>query len=402
MRKYLVGISLSLIVSMGVLFAYDQELVEAYGYAYTVGITTMPTIDQADMNGNLIRSHMAKMMSNYATEVLNLIPNTGKVCNFDDINGETEELKGFITKACQLGLMGVGISSFNPNGIVTRAQFGTVLSRALWGNIHNITSAQYYTEHLKALKDAGIMNMISNPNQLEIRGYVMLMMQRADEMMQTGDISMPTAQVIYSTTGSTTGNVTATLTGRNKIITGVNTYAHVFTENGSFIFYFQDLSGNLGSVTATVNNIVDWSKPTAIIKYSTTGATNSDVIVTLTGRSETLTGVNTYTHTFTGNGNFTFTFSDLAGNTGSIIATVNNIDKTIPTANVLLSPLSGAYISGNIVATLTGYSENLIITNNGGLNNYTFTGNGSFIFNFIDAAGNTGSTTATVTYWTGA
>ena len=96
--------------------------------------------------------------------------------------------------------MGVGISSFNPNGIVTRAEFGTVLSRALWGNIHNITSAQYYTEHLKALKDAGIMNMISNPNQLEIRGYVMLMMQRADEMMQTGDISMPTAQVIYSTT----------------------------------------------------------------------------------------------------------------------------------------------------------------------------------------------------------
>ena len=36
----------------------------------------MPTIDQANMNGKLIRAHMAKMMSNYATEILNLVPNT--------------------------------------------------------------------------------------------------------------------------------------------------------------------------------------------------------------------------------------------------------------------------------------------------------------------------------------
>ncbi|MEI6672750.1 MAG: hypothetical protein WCL02_05485 [bacterium] len=45
----------------------------------------MPTIDQANMNGKLIRAHMAKMMANYATEILNLIPNTGKACNFNDI-----------------------------------------------------------------------------------------------------------------------------------------------------------------------------------------------------------------------------------------------------------------------------------------------------------------------------
>ena len=53
----------------------------------------MPTIDQANMNGKLIRAHMAKMMANYATEILNLVPNTGKVCVFDDISGQTEELK---------------------------------------------------------------------------------------------------------------------------------------------------------------------------------------------------------------------------------------------------------------------------------------------------------------------
>ena len=96
--------------------------------------------------------------------------------------------------------MGVGISSFNPSGVVTRAEFGTVLSRALWGNAHNITTTPYYTAHLQALKDAGIMNMISNPKQLEVRGYVMLMMQRADEITNTGDVTTPTAKIAYSTT----------------------------------------------------------------------------------------------------------------------------------------------------------------------------------------------------------
>ncbi len=400
MRKYLVWISIVVVASMGLLFAYDQELIWAYNYAYTVSITTMPTIDQANMNGNLIRSHMAKMMSNYATEVLNLIPNTGKVCDFDDISGQTEELKWFIIKSCQLGLMWVGVTSFDANGEVTRAQFGTVLSRAMYGEVHNGWEP-YYVKHLNALKTDWIMKNISQASAPEIRWYVMLMMQRADEFLQSGwiDTIAPTAKVAYSTTGNTTGNVTATLTWRSETITWVNAYSHIFTENGSFIFYFKDLTWNVGSVTATVGNIVDGAKPTANVKYSTTGATNSDVVVTLTWRNETLTGVNTYTHIFTGNESFTFTFSDLAGNTGSVIATVSNIDKTTPTGTIAYSPTTGTYVSWNIIATLTA-NETIIITNNGATNTYTFTGNGSFIFTFIDLAGNTGSTTATVSYWT--
>jgi hypothetical protein len=87
-------------------------------------------------------------------------------------------LQGYITEACQLGLMGVGITAFNPNGVVTRAQFGTVLDRVLNGDA-NDGSDPYYADHLSALKDAGIMTNISNPNAPEVRGYVMLMMQRA-------------------------------------------------------------------------------------------------------------------------------------------------------------------------------------------------------------------------------
>jgi hypothetical protein len=42
-------------------------------------------------------------------------------------------MKFYINIACQLGLMGQGVTTFNPDGEVTRAEFGTVLSRALYG-----------------------------------------------------------------------------------------------------------------------------------------------------------------------------------------------------------------------------------------------------------------------------
>lgn len=386
---------------------YGDELEWAYNYAYNIWITTMMPISNANMYGNLIRSHMAKMMVNYSTEILELVPNTGKVCEFDDIENETEELKWYIVQACQLNLMWVGITSFNTDGIVTRAEFGTVLSRALYGDKNNWWDP-YYINHLNDLKTAGIMNVIDNPSMTEKRWYVMLMMKRADEIINnfmTWDIEIdftpPTAKVSYSTTGSTTWNVSAYLTWWSETITWVNAYTHVFDDNGSFIFYFQDIAWNAGSVTANVTWIADDNNPSASVKYSTTWTTNQDVSVYLTWWSEELTWVNAYTHVFTGNGSFVFNFQDLSGNTWSVTATVNWIDKTAPSASISLNPIQANYTGWNIIATLTWYSENLTIKNNGWLNNYTFTGNGSFVFDFVDTAGNTGSTTATVNYWTG-
>ena len=157
---------------------YSDELQGAYDYAYGIGVTTQSSIDNANMFGTLLRSHMAKMMVNYAKEVKGLTANTSLECNFTDISNQSDELRGYIKEACQMGLMGQGITAFNPNGVVTRAQFGTVLSRILYGAA-NDGGDPYYADHLAALKDAGIMTNISNPNAPEVRGYVMLMMQRA-------------------------------------------------------------------------------------------------------------------------------------------------------------------------------------------------------------------------------
>ena len=169
--------------------SYSAELQGAYDYAYGIGITTKSSIDDANMLGTLKRVDMAKMMVNYATEVLNKTVDTSKSCSFSDVAKQTEEMQGYMTKACQLGLMGVDANgnanaTFNPEGVVTRAQFGTVLSRALYGDA-NEGGTPYYAKHLQALKDAGIMTSISAPNAPEVRGYVMLMMKRGDANAST-------------------------------------------------------------------------------------------------------------------------------------------------------------------------------------------------------------------------
>lgn len=85
----------------------------------------------------------------------------------------------------------------------------------------------------------------------------------------------------------------------------------------------------------TVNTfVIDTAEPTAQIVYSITGITNQNVNATITGFSETVTGLNAVSHLFTGSGIFVFTFSDLVGNTGSATATVTWIDKENPVVTV--------------------------------------------------------------------
>lgn len=72
---------------------YSTELQAAYDYAHSINITTMPSIDSANMNGSLIRAHMAKMMVNYAKEILGLTPDTSLSCGFSDIADQSAELQ---------------------------------------------------------------------------------------------------------------------------------------------------------------------------------------------------------------------------------------------------------------------------------------------------------------------
>ncbi len=98
---------------------------------------------------------------------------------------------------------------------------------------------------------------------------------------------------------------------------------------------------------------------------------------------------------FTENGSYTFQFQDAAGNTGSTKAAATWMDKTALWATVEYSVQTPT--RGEVADTLKpNKGEKVMMTNNGGSLTYTFTDNGSFIFEFQDMAGNTGNTEAVV------
>ena len=72
---------------------------------------------------------------------------------------------------------------FDPEDYVTRAQFGTVLSRLIYGETYNIPKNEqqlytWYHKHLRALNRDHIMKQINQPSSLEKRAWVLLMLKR--------------------------------------------------------------------------------------------------------------------------------------------------------------------------------------------------------------------------------
>ncbi len=92
----------------------------------------------------------------------------------------------YIMQACRLGLMGQKANGtpaviFSPDAIMTRAQFGTALSRMLYGDTYNSSdpaNPMRYSAHLQAMQDAGYMKVINNPQIQEERVYVWIMFMR--------------------------------------------------------------------------------------------------------------------------------------------------------------------------------------------------------------------------------
>ena len=185
-QKVLSDENIQLLIDLWTIKATKQEVenywldqIKAYYWAFNNSITTQPSVKQANLEWNLTRAELAKMISNYTTEVLWKEIDTTKKCNFNDVSEELDSKYYYwITHACQLWLMWQGIDKFRPNDWVTRAEFWTVLSRALWWN-KNGWWTTYYQNHLKALKSEWIMNNISSPMNKELRWYVMLMLMRS-------------------------------------------------------------------------------------------------------------------------------------------------------------------------------------------------------------------------------
>ena len=194
------------------------------------------------------------------------------------------------------------------------------------------------------------------------------------------------ARIEYSTTDWTNQDVTATLVLPIDCTT-TEAKEYTFSQNGSHTFTYQEADGTEKTIQADVSWI-DKEKPTATITYSTTAPTNGNVVATLGDFSEegiTITSAGGATHEFSENGSFTFEFVDKAGNKGTAIAKVNNIDRDAPVLGVSFDRTSAT--NQAVTATLNPLEDGAVILGDG-LSSHTFTENGTWTFKVRDAAGN--------------
>ena len=159
--------------------SFSEELNDAYKFAYENNITTMDSIEKADMYWKMDRISMAKMLSQFAINILWKEPADIEVPNFTDISEDLDaQYLSWVTLAYQLWIMWINMpnNEFRPFDLVPRAEFWTALSRMLykladWNDI-------YYSTHLNKLKSEWILKDI-NPSLLELRWWWMLMLMRS-------------------------------------------------------------------------------------------------------------------------------------------------------------------------------------------------------------------------------
>ena len=161
--------------------AKDEQL-QAYNRAYQQGITTLS--GEARLKDEITRAELAKMMSVYVTKVLGKQLVLTGVAQYPDVDLKMGDLADYIQLAYELQIMGIhhdgtALARFEPNKLVTRAESATVFSRVLYGAKYNQDGENFFEKHLEALKAANILKD-TIPSMKEMRGWVMLMLMRAE------------------------------------------------------------------------------------------------------------------------------------------------------------------------------------------------------------------------------
>jgi len=163
---------------------YSTELQEAYIFAKENWITSKDTILEAKMSWKLTRIQMAKMLSNYAINVLWKQPDISRwAITFKDVTDKVDkQYDNWVTLAYQLWIMWQNMpnNKFRPNDEVTRAEFAAALSRMLYNTSdwEYKSTSKYYTPHMAKLYNEWIINN-TDPKMKERRWYVMIMLMRS-------------------------------------------------------------------------------------------------------------------------------------------------------------------------------------------------------------------------------
>ena len=165
----------------------EKEHEDAYNWALKNKIIDKKTFPSSWIYGNLSRSELATIVSNFAKMQKRKVKFSKEVCSkYKDLwEVNNTVLKEGVINSCQYGLMGMHpdgktqITYFEPNKTLYRYDLSTVLSRMLyWTTYENKTwKGNYWDFHLKNLVNRNIISD-ANPNIKEIKQWVLLMLMR--------------------------------------------------------------------------------------------------------------------------------------------------------------------------------------------------------------------------------
>lgn len=250
------GISAIVLSAISCTFAYTQEQLDAYQWAYKYGITTQPNIEAAKLNWNVTRQAFAKMVVNYLENVVWVKQTTSNSCKFTDESKITNDLRPYTRKTCAYDIMGSNWSDFRPMNPLTRAQLWTVLSRILRWDEYNNGGKWYYIYHLNMLKEKWIMNSTKNPDAYAKRWDVLVMLKRMYEKfgsnvhMNLGNTSSNSSNIINVGTGDNSFSFSTENDDDDYISTVYDNSNVIYTSKDGTKYYYDDKFLNMLKDTA--------------------------------------------------------------------------------------------------------------------------------------------------------
>jgi len=173
---------------------YSKEYNDAYIFAYNNKITTMPTIEEANMNWEIIRAEIAKMLANWVKKFWYYAdPNIP--CSFTDTASVKWDLATAIIESCKYWIMWQWITQFRPYDKITKAEVATAVSRILrWSQYDWWTP--FYVNHVNALENAWVLTDSYNINSNELRWNVMTILMKANNILEYNSIDCETPEYI--------------------------------------------------------------------------------------------------------------------------------------------------------------------------------------------------------------
>ena len=157
---------------------YSPEMQEAFDFANNNWLISASSIYSADMDWYLTRIWMAKILSQFAINIVWMKPDYNKYNTYYDVSESLDaQYDNWALLAYQLWIMWIDTHYFRPYDYVTRAEFATAVSRMVYNTEDWRNNRAYYEPHLNKLRDEWILTN-TNPNRIEKRWLALIILNR--------------------------------------------------------------------------------------------------------------------------------------------------------------------------------------------------------------------------------